>query len=310
MSGRDRRQTASGEGRDRHGAPSGWFAPIAAGPAGAGSTSFALPETAPGQGFAEAGPAPFASAPEAGGNPSTGTGPPAWAEPSARSEPWDGTGDEHPLGAARAQLHACYILSQTRDGVVIVDQHAAHERLVFEALKAASRARPVPAQMLLLPEIVTLGAEEADRLEAAAPSLAPLGLELERFGADAIAVRATPAMLGELDAARLVRDLAGTLEEGFEEEGSGDAGSEDASVGTRFGEEPEGAGGALRARLDAIAATMACHGSVRAGRRMDVAEMNALLRRIETTPGAAQCNHGRPTFVHLALADLDRLFGR
>ena len=205
--------------------------------------------------------------------------------PSARAEPFDPSATHHPLGAARAQLHECYIVAQTDDGIVLIDQHAAHERLVFEALKASLYGRAVPAQMLLVPDIVALSEADADRLEQVADDLVSLGLEIERFGADAIAVRATPAMLGTVDAKALLQDLVDEI---------GEWGTSDT----------------LRQRIDHVAATIACHGSIRSGRRMSVPEMDALLRRIEATPGAEQCNHGRPTFVRLALKDVERLFGR
>ncbi len=191
----------------------------------------------------------------------------------------------HPLGAARAQVHENYIVAQTQDSLVIVDQHAAHERLVYEALKQGLESRPVPAQMLLLPEIVDLPAEDAERLALAAPLLSRLGLGIERFGPGAVMVREMPSMLGEADAQRLVRDLADEI-------------AEHDTVDT------------LRERLWAIAATMACHGSVRSGRRMRPEEMNALLRQMEATPGSGTCNHGRPTYIELKLADIERLFAR
>ncbi|MEO3998225.1 DNA mismatch repair endonuclease MutL [Mesorhizobium sp. CAU 1732] len=190
-----------------------------------------------------------------------------------------------PLGAARAQVHENYIVAQTDDSLVIVDQHAAHERLVYEALKTALSSRAIPSQMLLLPEIVDLPEEDADRLSAQAGLLAQFGLGLERFGPGAVAVRETPSMLGEVDVQRLVRDLADEI-------------AENDTVET------------LKERLDAIAATMACHGSVRSGRRLRPEEMNALLRQMEATPGSGTCNHGRPTYVELKLADIERLFGR
>ncbi len=190
-----------------------------------------------------------------------------------------------PLGAARAQVHENYIVAQTAESLVIVDQHAAHERLVYEALKQAIHARPVPAQMLLIPEIVDMAEEDAERLAMHADTLARFGLGLERFGPGAVAVRETPAMLGETDAAQLVRDLADEI-------------AENDTADT------------LKDRLDRIAATMACHGSVRSGRRMRVEEMNALLRQMEETPGSGTCNHGRPTYIELKLADIERLFGR
>ena len=220
-----------------------------------------------------------------------------FAAPSARAhvaetgaEKGTGTSSEevavsHPLGAARAQVHANYIVAQTDDGIVIVDQHAAHERLVFEAMRQALHSRPVPAQALLIPEIVDLPEEDCDRLAAHAEDFARLGLGLERFGPGAIAVRETPSMLGEMDAAGLVRQLADELAEWDTADG-------------------------LKGRLEYLAATMACHGSVRSGRRMRPEEMNALLRQMEATPGSGQCNHGRPTFIELKLNDIERLFGR
>ena len=190
-----------------------------------------------------------------------------------------------PLGAARAQIHENYIVAQTADSLVIVDQHAAHERLVYEALKRGLDGRTVSAQMLLLPEIIDLPQEDADRLAAHAPLLAKLGLGIERFGPGAVAVRETPAMLGETDVQSLVRDLADEIAENDTAE-------------------------TLRARLNKVAATMACHGSVRSGRRLRPEEMNALLREMEATPGSGTCNHGRPTYIELKLSDIERLFGR
>jgi DNA mismatch repair protein MutL len=192
---------------------------------------------------------------------------------------------DRPLGAARAQLHETYILAQTADGVVLVDQHAAHERLVYEKLKAARARDGVPTQMLLVPEIVELPADDVERLVGFAEPLAGLGLVLEGFGPGAVAVRETPALLGRVDAGKLVRDLADEIAE-FDR------------------------ADALEARLDRIAATVACHGSVRAGRRLRPEEMDALLREMEETPNSGTCNHGRPTFVRLTLADIERLFGR
>jgi DNA mismatch repair protein MutL len=216
-----------------------------------------------------------------------------FATPSARSEPVfapSGLREEeppqrHPLGAARAQLHENYIVAQTEDGLVIVDQHAAHERLVFEAMRNALHSRAVPAQVLLIPEIVDLPEDDCDRLVAHADEFAKLGLGIERFGPGAVAVRETPAMLGEMDAAGLIRQLADELAEW------------DTASG-------------LKAKLEYLAATMACHGSVRSGRRMRPEEMNALLRQMEATPGSGQCNHGRPTYIELKLSDIERLFGR
>ncbi len=191
----------------------------------------------------------------------------------------------HPLGAARAQIHDSYIVAQTDDALVIVDQHAAHERLVYEQLKTAIHARPIPSQLLLVPEIVDLSEDEADRLATHAAFLQRLGLGLERFGPGAVIVRETPSMLGETDVQALVRDLADEIAETDTADG-------------------------LKARLDHIAATMACHGSVRAGRRMKPQEMDALLRQMEATPGSGTCNHGRPTYVELKLSDIEKLFGR
>ncbi len=190
-----------------------------------------------------------------------------------------------PLGAARAQLHETYILAQTADGVVLVDQHAAHERLVYEKLKAARARDGVPTQMLLVPEIVDLPADDVERLVGFADALSGLGLVIEGFGPGAVAVRETPALLGRVDAGKLIRDLADEIAE-FDR------------------------ADALEARLDRIAATVACHGSVRAGRRLRPEEMDALLREMEETPNSGTCNHGRPTFVRLTLADIERLFGR
>jgi len=189
------------------------------------------------------------------------------------------------LGAARAQVHENYIVAQTKVSLVIVDQHAAHERLVYEALKNALHSRPVPSQMLLLPEIVDLPEEDAERLATHSETLARFGLRLERFGPGAVAVRETPAMLGETDIQQLVRDLADEI-------------ADNDTTDT------------LAARLDHIAATMACHGSVRSGRLLKPDEMNALLRQMEATPGSGTCNHGRPTYIELKLADIERLFGR
>jgi DNA mismatch repair protein MutL len=210
------------------------------------------------------------------------------SSPSARNVPAndDGTApDHHPLGAARAQLHANYIVAQTSDGLVIVDQHAAHERLVFEKLRRALSEESLPAQGLLIPEIVDLPEEDCDRLIEHAEAWSKLGLTMERFGPGAIAVRETPAMLGEIDASALVRQLADEVAEWDDATG-------------------------LHGRLKQVAATMACHGSVRAGRQLRPEEMNALLRQMEATPGSGQCNHGRPTYIELKLHDIERLFGR
>jgi DNA mismatch repair protein MutL len=216
------------------------------------------------------------------------------AEPSARADnvaarPVDAIPEQpleaHPLGAARAQLHENYIITQTQDGMVIVDQHAAHERLVYEDLRKGLRSRTVPSQVLLIPEIADLAEEDCDRLMEHADDLAALGLRYERFGPGAILVRETPAMLGEIDCQALIRDLADEI-----------AGWDTAS--------------GLSQKLEHVAATMACHGSVRSGRRLRIEEMNALLRQMEATPGSGQCNHGRPTYIRLGLAEIERLFGR
>src|SRR2546421_10544929 len=192
---------------------------------------------------------------------------------------------DRPLGAARAQVHATYIVAQTRDGIVIVDQHAAHERIVYERLKAALEKSGVARQILLIPEIVELDEADVERLTARADELVKFGLALEAFGPGAVAVSETPSLLGETDAQALVRDLAEHMAEWDEAL-------------------------PLERRLMHVAATMACHGSVRAGRRLKPDEMNALLREMEATPNSGQCNHGRPTYVELKLGDIERLFGR
>ena len=191
----------------------------------------------------------------------------------------------YPLGAARAQLHDTYVLAQTANGVVLVDQHAAHERLVYERMKAALGAEGVPRQGLLIPEVVELAEAAVQNLLERRAELEQLGLTIEGFGPGAVVVREVPALLGEVDAAGMVRDLADEI----------------AALGEAHG---------LKERLEEVCATMACHGSVRAGRRLTVAEMNALLREMEATPHSGQCNHGRPTYVELKLADIERLFGR
>ena len=194
-------------------------------------------------------------------------------------------GGSYPLGAARAQLHETYIVAQTQDGVVIVDQHAAHERIVYERVKEALAAGGVARQVLMIPEVVELEPEAADRVAAHAGELAALGLAVERFGPAAVLVREVPSLLGAADIGGLVRDLADELAE-------------------------HGAEHLLRGRLNELCSTMACHGSVRAGNRLTAEQMNALLRQMEATPGSGQCNHGRPTYVELKLADVERLFGR
>jgi DNA mismatch repair protein MutL len=192
---------------------------------------------------------------------------------------------ERPLGAARAQVHETYIVSQTRDGLVIVDQHAAHERIVYERMKAAIEKAGVARQILLIPEIVELDEGDAARLASRAEELGRFGLGIESFGPGAVAVRETPSMLGEIDVQGLVRDLAEHMAEWDDEL-------------------------PLERRLLHVSATMACHGSVRAGRRLKPEEMNALLREMEAVPNSGQCNHGRPTYVELKLTDIERLFGR
>jgi DNA mismatch repair protein MutL len=192
---------------------------------------------------------------------------------------------DHPLGAARAQIHENYIVAQTRDGLVIVDQHAAHERIVYERLKDALDASGVARQILLIPEIVELDEGDVARLVARADELARFGLVVESFGPGAVAVRETPSLLGEINVKGLVCDLAEHMAEW------------DDSL-------------PLERRLLHVAATMACHGSVRSGRRLKPDEMNALLREMEAVPNSGQCNHGRPTYVELKLSDIERLFGR
>ena len=192
---------------------------------------------------------------------------------------------DHPLGAARAQLHENYIVAQTATGMVIVDQHAAHERLVYERLKRQQAETGIRAQALLIPEIVDLSPTDAARLLDAAPALAEVGLGIEPFGGSAIAIRETPAILGPVNGEALIRDILDEL---------ADAG--DSQL--------------VRAKIDAILSRMACHGSVRSGRQMRPEEMNALLREMEATPLSGQCNHGRPTYVQLSLHDIERLFGR
>lgn len=224
-----------------------------------------LPEPSPS--FAEAG-VPFAPA-------SDGTDEP---------DPADIPGTGFPLGAARAQIHENYIVAQTETGLVIVDQHAAHERLVYERLKAQLAENGVTSQALLVPEIVEFG-RDAERLVEIADDLARLGLVIEPFGPGAVAVRETPALLGPVNAEALLRDILDALDD-------------------------LGADTVLRARIDAVLSRVACHGSVRSGRRMRVDEMNALLREMEATPNSGQCNHGRPTWIELRLDDLEKLFGR
>jgi DNA mismatch repair protein MutL len=207
--------------------------------------------------------------------------------PSARIEAQviETTDAARPLGAARAQVHENYIIAQTTDGMVIVDQHAAHERLIYERLKAQRDANGIAAQALLIPEIIDLSASDTARLLDVATDLAQLGLVIEAFGGTAIAVREVPAILGRVNAAALLRDILDDL---------ADLGTSDR----------------LQARMDAVLSRMACHGSIRSGRQMRAEEMNALLREMEATPLSGQCNHGRPTYVELKLSDIEKLFGR
>jgi DNA mismatch repair protein MutL len=190
-----------------------------------------------------------------------------------------------PLGAARAQIHETYIVAQTEDGIVIVDQHAAHERLVYERMKQMLANGGVRRQGLLIPEVVELDPSEAEAISARADELAQLGLVIEPFGPGAILVRETPALLGHVDAAGMLKDLADDIAE-------------------------LGEAHALKERLEEVCSSMACRGSVRAGRRLTADEMNALLRQMEATPFSGQCNHGRPTYVELKLSDIEKLFGR
>ncbi len=231
---------------------------------------------APGAGFAEAAQQTYQAAFDVGS-----------AAATARVELAEPTADalDRPLGAALAQVHDTYIVAQTRDGLVVVDQHAAHERLVYERMKGSLDKSGIARQILLIPEIVELDADDVARLVNRADELAKYGLTIEAFGPGAVAVRETPSMLGEIDAAALIRDLAEHMAEWDETL-------------------------PLERRLMHVSATMACYGSVRSGRRLKAQEMNALLREMEATPNSGQCNHGRPTYVELKLADIERLFGR
>ncbi len=253
----------------------------------AGGVPTGLPRTATprtgagfpaGRGLAEAGAAYHAPLPGLDGPPAA---PEAAEEAPAGAEPVE----SYPLGVARGQVHATYIIAQTTDGIVVVDQHAAHERLVYERMKKALEESEVARQGLLIPEVVELDEAASGRLLARAEELAELGLVVEPFGSGAVVVRVAPAALGEADIQGLVRDLADDLAE-FDEALT------------------------LKDKLADVCATMACHGSVRAGRRLNTAEMNALLREMEATPHSGQCSHGRPTYVELKLADIERLFGR
>jgi DNA mismatch repair protein MutL len=205
--------------------------------------------------------------------------------PAGRAESATEAVPSYPLGVARGQVAATYIVAEAEDGLVIVDQHAAHERLVLERMRAARDGGAVARQVLLIPEVAELDEPDCDRLEGAAADLAELGLEIERFGPGAILARAYPAALGKTDVAGLLADLAAEI----------------AELGGPL---------SLRDKLDHVAATIACHGSVRAGRILSVAEMNALLREMEVTPRSGQCNHGRPTWVKLGHGEIEKLFGR
>ena len=209
---------------------------------------------------------------------------PPWAEADAAET--GPTESAYPLGAAKAQLHETYIVSQVEDGFIIVDQHAAHERLVYERLKKHYSSRNGEAQMLLVPDIVDLPLDEADAIVGVSEELSKIGLSIESFGPGAVCVRSVPSILGaKIDSRRLVRDILDAL----------------AETGEVI---------ALSERINEVISRMACHGSVRAGRRMEIGEMNALLREMEATPGSGQCNHGRPTYARLGLAEIERLFGR
>ena len=205
--------------------------------------------------------------------------------PHARAEPAVEPVPSYPLGVARGQVAATYIVAEAEDGLVIVDQHAAHERLVLERMRAAREGGELARQALLIPDVVELDEPDCDRLEGAAAELADMGLDIERFGSTAMLVRAVPAALGKTDSVRLLADLAAEI----------------AELGGPL---------SLRDKLDHVAATIACHGSVRAGRVLSVAEMNALLREMEVTPRSGQCNHGRPTWVKLGHGEIEKLFGR
>ena len=209
---------------------------------------------------------------------------PDWSAPSARVDDTPEIDSDGPLGAARAQVHENYIIAQTPTGIVIVDQHAAHERLVYERLKAQMAEHGVARQALLIPEIITFGAD-ADHLLDHAAELERFGLLIEPFGPGTIAVRETPAILGEINAEALLRDILDELSD------LGDSQT-------------------LQTRVEAVLSRVACHGSIRSGRQMRADEMNALLREMEATPLSGQCNHGRPTYVELKLSDIERLFGR
>ncbi|MCJ7420288.1 DNA mismatch repair endonuclease MutL [Sphingomicrobium astaxanthinifaciens] len=276
--------------RDQHAQPANWQVegqPPAAPGALAAAGAHAAPPPAAAGNAAMVRETPGAYRPPTGRN--DGFAAVLAAAPLARAEPAAAPVPEaarHPLGAARGQVAATYIVAEAEDGLVLVDQHAAHERLVLEAMRRGREGQGVASQPLLIAEPVELDEADCERLEEAAPDLARHGLEIERFGPTTMLVRATPAPLGDkVEAPRLLADIAAELAE-------------------------LGAAPTLQDRLDLVAGTMACHGSVRAGRILSVPEMNALLRQIETTPHSGQCNHGRPTWVKLALNDVEKLFGR
>jgi len=247
-------------------------------PGGNGSHSFHFAPSYPSRGLAE-----DAAAYQA---PLVAPAAKEFAAPGSRPAPAVAeTATLFPLGAAVAQLHETYVVAQTDDGIVIVDQHAAHERLVYEKMKEALGSTGVARQILLLPEVVELDDAAVARLAARTDELAELGLVIEVFGTGAVVVREVPALLGEIDVQGLVRDLADEL----------------AELGNAL---------SLKEKLEEVCGTLACHGSVRAGRRLLPEEMNALLRQMEATPHSGQCNHGRPTYVELRLADIEKLFGR
>ena len=213
----------------------------------------------------------------------------AEAPPQARIEPIDDADiaslHNSPLGAAKAQFHQTYVISETADGIVIIDQHAAHERLVMERMKAAMDEGALAGQILLIPEVVDLPEHHIAALLAQTPVLQKAGLEIDAFGEGSVIVRQTPALLGEVNAKSLIYDLAEELSE----------------IGTMTN---------FDQKIEHVIATISCHGSVRAGRQLNASEMNALLREMEVTPRAGQCNHGRPTYVSLSLQDIEKLFGR
>jgi DNA mismatch repair protein MutL len=275
-----RPQGAGGGGAGQPSFHSGW------GQTGWGQTGWGQPaRTTLPRGLAEATAAYHAPLQADGGYlPHLDRGPAAVAA-QAQSAAREAAAEAFPLGAARAQLHGTYVVAQTADGIVIVDQHAAHERLVYERMKQQLGDSGVKRQLLLLPEVVELEETAAQRIAERAEELAELGLVVEAFGPGAVVVREVPALLGEVDVQGLVRDLADEL----------------AELGEAL---------ALKERLEHVCGTLACHGSVRAGRRLNAEEMNALLRQMEATPHSGQCNHGRPTYVELKLADIEKLFGR